>query len=93
MEDRLCSDVDINLCQLCDTCLCDGKKSNNIIESTKSNIIELGLRQAISKGEFGGSNKKRLSQMNSRLNYIHSIAYMRRITSINIDACKVIDTI
>jgi len=64
----------------------DDKKPISIIESTKSNIIELGMRQAISKGEFGGPNRKGLSQMYSRLNYIHSLGYMRRITSTSIDA-------
>lgn len=64
----------------------DDKKPISIIESTKSNIIELIMRQSISKGEFGGPNRKGLSQMYSRLNYIHSLGYMRRITSTSIDA-------
>lgn len=64
----------------------DDKKPPNIIPHIKPNIIEQGLRQALSTGSFGTQAKKGLSQMLNRMNHLHSASYMRRIITPTIDA-------
>lgn len=63
----------------------DDKKPPNIIPHIKHNIIEQGIRQALSTGAFG-PNRKGISQMLNRMNYSHSASYMRRVITPNIDA-------
>lgn len=64
----------------------DDKNPPNIISHIKSNPIEQGLRQALSMGIFGSQSRKGLAQMFSRLNYLHSASYLRRILTPTVDA-------
>lgn len=64
----------------------DDKNPPNIVSHIKPNIIEQGLRQALSMGVFGSQSRKGLSQMFSRLNYLHSASYLRRIITPTVDA-------
>lgn len=57
----------------------DEKKSLNIIKNIKPNSIDQGLSRALSTGTFGSQSRKGFSQMLNRLNYIHSLSYMRRV--------------
>lgn len=64
----------------------DDKNPPNIIAHIKPNTIEQGLRQALSMGVFGSQSRKGLSQMFSRLNYLHSASYLRRVITPTVDA-------
>ena len=64
----------------------DDKNPPNIISHIKPNTIEQGLRQALSMGVFGSQSRKGLSQMFSRLNYLHSASYLRRLVTPTVDA-------
>lgn len=61
----------------------DDSKPPNIIMHIKPNTIEQGLRQALSTGTFG--TRKGLAQMLSRLNYLHSLAFLRKVITPTID--------
>ena len=63
----------------------DDKRPPNIISHIKPNSIEQGLRKALATGDFGGPTRKGISQILNRLNHLHSLSYMRRIISPNID--------
>ena len=64
----------------------DDKNPPNIVSQIKPNTIEQGLRQALSMGVFGSQSRKGLSQMFSRLNYLHSASYLRRLVTPTVDA-------
>lgn len=64
----------------------DINKPPYIIPHIKQNIIEQGIRQALSTGTFGSQSRKGLSQMLNRLNHLHSLSYMRRIITPTVDA-------
>ena len=63
----------------------DDKNPPNIISHIKPNPIEQGLRQALSMGIFGSQSRKGLSQMFSRLNYLHAASYLRRVLKLTVD--------
>lgn len=57
----------------------DGNKTPSIIKYIKSNQIEQTLRQALSTGDFKTQARRGISQTLNRLNYDHSLTYMKRV--------------
>jgi DNA-directed RNA polymerase II subunit RPB2 len=64
----------------------DDMKAISVISYIKPNIIENGLRQALSTGDFGSKSRKGLSQMLGRMNNLRSESYMRRVQTPTVDA-------
>jgi DNA-directed RNA polymerase II subunit RPB2 len=56
----------------------------NIINQIKSNIIDQGLKTALSTGAWG--RKKGVAQMLQRLSYMKMISSLRRVNATNVDA-------
>lgn len=57
----------------------DDRKPPKIIHLIKHNTIEQGIRQALSKGDFNNPSRKGLSQTLTRINYLNTLAYLRRV--------------
>lgn len=64
----------------------DDKRPLNIIKYIKPNTIQQRLRQALTSGDFGGKNKKGLSQPLNRMNHLHTMSYLRKIVTPTVDA-------
>jgi DNA-directed RNA polymerase beta subunit len=62
----------------------DDSKPLNIINQIKPNIIEQGLKGALSTGAWG--NKKGVAQMLQRLTFLNTISSLRRVNSPTTDA-------
>jgi DNA-directed RNA polymerase beta subunit len=62
----------------------DDEKPLNIINQIKPNIIEQGLKSALSTGAWG--SRKGVAQMLQRLTYLQTISSLRRINSPTVDA-------
>jgi DNA-directed RNA polymerase II subunit RPB2 len=65
----------------------DDNNPLNIINQIKSNIIELGINNALLRGDWG--KRKGASQILQRQTYLHSLTSLRRVNSPTIDASTV----
>jgi DNA-directed RNA polymerase beta subunit len=63
----------------------DESRTPNIIPHIKKSLIEQGLRQALSTGNFSPS-RKGVSQMLNRMNHLYALSHMRRIITPTVDA-------
>jgi len=58
----------------------------NVIGQIQSNIIELGINQALATGTWGSSKRKGVAQVLQRLTYLQTLSYLTRIMTPSVDS-------